>query len=117
MLFRSGLAGQRPDVNAARASVLVALQEAFYQLAHADGFEEGVVASVSGGGDSHWRGAITGALLGAREGSRRLPSRWVLPVLACRASSDGDAFRPRPRDYWPDDVLDIAEALLKLASP
>ena len=41
-----------------------------------------------------------------------IPPRWVLPVLACRPHDEAGALRPRPMAYWPDDVLDIAEALL-----
>ena len=36
----------------------------------------------------------------------------VLAVLACRALAEAGATRPRPPEYWPDDVLDLAEALL-----
>jgi hypothetical protein len=37
----------------------------------------------------------------------------VLPVLACRATLDAGAPRPRPAAYWPDDILELAEALLQ----
>jgi hypothetical protein len=36
-------------------------------------------------------------------------------VLACRPLAAAGAARPRPMTYWPDDLLDIAEALLGLA--
>jgi hypothetical protein len=33
-------------------------------------------------------------------------------VLACRALAEAAVARPRPMTYWPDDVLEVAEALL-----
>jgi hypothetical protein len=38
----------------------------------------------------------------------------MLPVLACRPLVEAGALRPRPIEYWPDDVLELAEALLLL---
>jgi ADP-ribosyl-[dinitrogen reductase] hydrolase len=108
--------GERPaDFQTRQDWVLIALQEAFFQLAHAAGFEEGLVATVGAGGDADTNGAIAGALMGALHGSRALPRRWILPVLSCRPAAEADAFRPRPMDYWPDDILELAEALAKLA--
>ena len=40
------------------------------------------------------------------------PSRWIYPVLACRPLAEAGDPRPRPMPYWPDDVLEVAEALL-----
>jgi ADP-ribosyl-[dinitrogen reductase] hydrolase len=112
-----GAGGNRPeDFQTHQGWVLIALQEAFFQLLHAPSFEEGLVATVSAGGDADTNGAIAGALLGAVHGRGSIPSRWILPVLACRPAPEADAFRPRPMDYWPDDILDLAEALLGLAN-
>ena len=36
----------------------------------------------------------------------------VLAVLACRSLAESGAMHPRPPEYWPDDALDLAEALL-----
>jgi hypothetical protein len=55
---------------------------------------------------------VAGALLGACHGRAALPSRWIYAVLACRPLAEANALRPRPMAYWPDDVLDLAEALL-----
>jgi ADP-ribosyl-[dinitrogen reductase] hydrolase len=90
---------------------LIALQNAFYALFH-EGFEEGLVRTVGQGGDTDTNAAVAGALLGALHGRDAVPSRWVLPVLACRPIADCGALRPRPMEYWPDDVLELAEALL-----
>ncbi|HYG55324.1 MAG TPA: inositol monophosphatase family protein, partial [Burkholderiales bacterium] len=94
--------------------VLIALQNAFYQLFH-ESFEEGVIKSASAGGDTDTNAAIAGALLGAAHGRDAIPSRWILPVLACRPLAEAGAARPRPMAYWPDDVLELAEGLLLLA--
>ncbi len=64
--------------------VLVALQNAFYQLLHAPGFQEGIVDSVMHGGDTDTNGAIAGALLGAVHGRAAVPPQWLDRVLSCR---------------------------------
>ena len=100
------------DFQARMGWVLIALQNAFFHL-KSSGFEEAVVASVAGGGDTDTNAAICGALLGAALGKQAIPSRWILPVLACRSTVDAGAPRPRPAAYWPDDILELAEALLQ----
>ena len=40
------------------------------------------------------------------------PARWIFPLLACRPLAECGALRPRPPEYGPDDVLELAEALL-----
>jgi len=93
--------------------VLVALHNALYQLLHAAGPEEGIVDTVSRGGDTDTNAAIAGALLGAVHGARRLPARWRLALLSCRPL-DGLAGveKPRPRACWPVDAEVLAERLL-----
>lgn len=106
-------AGEGPrDFQVNAGWVITALQNAFRHLMHASDFEHALVATVSAGGDADTNGAIAGALLGAALGRDAIPPRWVLPVLACRALEEAGAKRPRPIDYWPDDVLEVAEALL-----
>jgi len=91
--------------------VLVALHNAFWCL-HELGFEEALVQTVARGGDTDTNAAIAGALLGAHYGREKIPARWIYPVLACRPLAEAGALRPRPIEYWPDDVLELAEALL-----
>ena len=91
--------------------VLLALENAFVHLRGSD-FEEALVSTVGQGGDTDTNAAICGALLGAASGKSAIPSRWILPVLACRSTVDAGAPRPRPAAYWPDDILELAEALL-----
>ena len=92
--------------------VLVALQNAFFHL-HSSGFEEALISTVSAGGDTDTNAAICGALLGAALGRPAIPPRWILPLLACRSTIDAGAPRPRPATYWPDDILELAEALVQ----
>jgi ADP-ribosylglycohydrolase/fructose-1,6-bisphosphatase/inositol monophosphatase family enzyme len=92
--------------------VLVSLQNAFFHLSKSD-FEESLIATVAAGGDTDTNAATCGALLGAALGKSAIPLRWILPVLACRATLDAGAPRPRPATYWPDDILELAEALLQ----
>lgn len=89
--------------------VLHALQNAFFELLHADSFEEALVATVARGGDTDTNGAITGALVGALHGAKSVPDQWRRAVLTCRASQPG--FQPRPQQYWAADILMVAEEL------
>jgi len=110
-------AGEPPeDFLANRGWVRTALRNAFYRLLHAPSFEEALVATVCAGGDTDTNAAIAGALFGAACGRDAIPTRWVLPVLACRPCEEAGARRPRPMEYWPDDVLELAEALLALGA-
>ena len=93
--------------------VLIALQNAFHQLFSARSVEEALVATVGAGGDTDTNAAIAGALLGAAHGRGAFPSRWILTLLACRPLAAAGAQRPRPIAYWPDDALDLAEALVR----
>ena len=102
-----------PDYETNQGHVLIALQNAFYQALHASTVEEGVVATVMGGGDTDTNAAIAGALLGALHGGRVIPAQWRQVVLACRPQQGvAGVQRPRPRIYWPIDALPLAEQLL-----
>lgn len=101
-----GAAGEAPaDFTTHQDWVLVELQNAFRQLFSARSVEEALVAAVGAGGDTGTNAAIAGALLGAAHGRGAFPARWILALLACRPL-------PRPCAYWPDDALDLAEALV-----
>ncbi len=91
--------------------VRIALQNAFHELLHAASVEEGVVRTVRRGGDTDTNAAIAGALLGAVHGREGVPPQWRSMVLSCRPLGPRSR-RPRPPEYWPVDVLEIAERLL-----
>ena len=92
--------------------VLIALQNAFYQLLHAATLEKGVVATVMAGGDTDTNAAIAGALLGAAHGREAVPARWRRMVLTCRPLREAGARQPRPDAMWPVDAMTLAERLL-----
>jgi ADP-ribosylglycohydrolase/fructose-1,6-bisphosphatase/inositol monophosphatase family enzyme len=92
--------------------VLTALHNAFYHLASTPDPAEALVRTVGAGGDTDTNAAIAGALLGAAEGRNAWPVRWCMPVLTCRPDAGLGVARPRPEEYWPDDLIDLAEALL-----
>jgi ADP-ribosylglycohydrolase/fructose-1,6-bisphosphatase/inositol monophosphatase family enzyme len=92
--------------------VLLALQNAFYRLLHVERFEEALVATIAGGGDTDSTAAICAALLGAVHGRDAIPVRWRRLVLTCRPISEVEAVHPRPREFWPVDALELAERLL-----
>lgn len=92
--------------------VLIALQNAFYQLLHAPTLEAGVIDTVGRGGDTDTNGAIAGALLGAVHGRNAVPPRWLQSLLTCRPLKGTPTAHPRPPEFWPVDALQLAERLL-----
>lgn len=97
--------------------VLLALQNAYYQLLHAPDFEQGVVDTVRGGGDTDTNAAIAGALLGAVYGLDAVPRQWLDAILDCRpAAGLPGVCRPRPEIYWPVDILPLARVLVGLSA-
>jgi len=97
--------------------VLIALQNAFFHLAAGTPVEAALIATVGQGGDTDTNAAIAGALLGAADGRASLPRDWVMQVLTCRPDAGLRPGRPRPPEYWPDDLLDLTEALLLKRAP
>jgi len=93
--------------------VLIAFQNALWQLLHAESLEDAVVDTVMCGGDTDTNAAICGALLGALHGERAIPPRWR-QVLAkcCPEEGRPGVFRPRPEVYWPVDAEELAVQLL-----
>jgi ADP-ribosylglycohydrolase len=92
--------------------VLIALQNAFYQLLHAPSMEAGIIATVMAGGDTDTNAAIAGALLGSVHGRQAVPRRWLRAILSCRPLRSTGTAHPRPIEFWPVDALELAEALL-----
>ena len=98
--------------------VIIAFQNALWQLLNAPSFEEGVVDTVMRGGDTDTNAAIAGALLGAAYGRDALPNQWVEKVLSCRPKAgEPRVRRPRPECFWPVDALELAKSLVAGGSP
>ena len=94
--------------------VLIALQNALWQMLHAPNLEEGVVDTVMQGGDTDTNAAIAGALLGAIHGEEAVPAQWREAILNCRPELGNPRVRtPRPERYWPVDALELADAMLE----
>ncbi|MDD3470634.1 MAG: ADP-ribosylglycohydrolase family protein [Thermoguttaceae bacterium] len=93
--------------------VLIAFQNALYQLCHASNLETGVVDTVMRGGDTDTNAAICGSLLGAVYGLDAIPRQWVDRILHCRPKAGHPGVhRPRPECLWPADVLELAAQLI-----
>jgi ADP-ribosylglycohydrolase len=107
-------AAEKPpeDYDMKQGWVLIALQNAFYQLLHAGSLEEGVVQTVMQGGDTDTNAAIAGALLGAAYGRDGIPPQWLRSILSCRPLPETGTSHPRPVEFWPVDVMRLAERLL-----
>jgi len=96
--------------------VLIAFQNAVYQMLHAPSLEEGVVDTVMRGGDTATNAAIAGALLGSLYGKDAVPAQWTEAVLSCcPGEGHPGVHRPRPECLWPVDLLKMAEPLLRIA--
>ena len=96
--------------------VLIAFQNALWQLLNAPGFEEGAIDTVMRGGDTDTNAAICGALLGAVYGANDIPTQWVESILKCRPEEGRPGvYRPRPKCFWPIDALELAEQLVNPA--
>ena len=93
--------------------VLIAFQNALWQLTHAANLEEAVVDTVMRGGDTDTNAAIAGALLGAVWGRSAIPEQWEKCVLKCRPTAeDPNVRKPRPECFWPVDALQLAGRLI-----
>lgn len=94
--------------------VLIAFQNALWQMLHAPSFGEGVVDTVMQGGDTDTNAAIAGALLGAIHGEEAVPAQWREAILNCRPEAGLPRVRtPRPEHYWPVDALELADEILE----
>lgn len=112
--IREGVEALPSDYLTHEGWVLIAMQNALWQLLHAPSLEEGVIDTVMRGGDTDTNAAICGALLGAVHGLKAIPERWVKTILNCRPKDGGTGVhRPRPECFWPVDALELAGQLLK----
>ncbi len=89
--------------------VLIAFQNALYQLLHAGSPAEGIIDTVKRGGDTDTNAAIAGAMLGARFGYRSFPGEWLDTVNLCRPGGK----RPRPIMYWVGYIKYLTKKLIK----
>lgn len=94
--------------------VLIAFQNALYQLLHAPNLEAGIIDTIMRGGDTDTNAAICGALLGSVCGRDAIPAQWFDKLMECRPEAGNPrVLQPRPECFWPVDALEIAEGLVK----
>lgn len=102
-----------PDCSSEKIGwVLIAFQNAIYELLHASGPEEGVARTVERGGDTDTNACIAGALLGAVHGREAIPPQWRRMLLSCRPNHLTPTNNKRPFYLWPVDAMILAESLL-----
>lgn len=95
--------------------VVIAFQNALYQLVHAPNLEEGIVDTIMHGGDTDTNAAICGALLGSVHGCESVPNQWIHSLEHCRPEAgDSRVHNPRPECFWPVDVLELSKELISV---
>ena len=107
---------ERPrDYQTHMGFVLIALQNAVYELLHAPGPREGIISTIRQGGDTDTNAAVCGALLGAVHGSGGFPAQWTDTLAACTLRR-GECTLPRPEVYWPTSLPALARELVAKTS-
>jgi ADP-ribosyl-[dinitrogen reductase] hydrolase len=96
------LYGSGPHLTRKQGFVRVAFRLAFWELMHAEDFEEALVDVVNRGGDADTNGAIAGALLGALFGESGIPEAWRAAVLEVELPEPlGTIYHPRVLlEHW-----------------
>ncbi len=89
--------------------VRVAFRLAFWEMLHANTFEEGVLDIVNRGGDADSSGSVGGSMLGARFGLKNIPAEWVEKLIAadCTTATGTQAKNPiwNSDEYHPRSFL------------
>ncbi|MGE5185678.1 MAG: ADP-ribosylglycohydrolase family protein [Acidobacteriota bacterium] len=86
------------DLQRTAGFVRVAFRLAFWHAAHTASWRDALVDVASRGGDADTNAAITGALLGARDGASAIPAAWRERVLSATQPGPAewaDAHHPR----------------------
>lgn len=78
------------DMRKMAGFVRVAFRLAFWHLMNTPSWRDAVVDIASRGADSDTNAAITGALLGARDGANAIPRAWIDRVLAVKQPGPDD---------------------------
>ncbi|MBQ4076490.1 MAG: ADP-ribosylglycohydrolase family protein [Mailhella sp.] len=111
--LRAASAERPADYQSDMSHVLVALQNGFWQLLHAEDAGAGVRDTAMQGGDAAANCAVAGSLLGAALDIDSFPVQWADAVLACLPEEGRPGVaHPRPKSCWPLDFMPLAEKLL-----
>jgi ADP-ribosylglycohydrolase len=93
--------------------VLIAFQNALWQLLHAPDTQTAISNTILQGGDTDTNAAICGALLGAVHGRKSLPPQWEECINNCKPEKGlKGVYRPRPPEYWPGQALQYVSQLI-----
>jgi ADP-ribosylglycohydrolase len=87
--------------------VRIAFTHAFRHLMLETPFEEALLETLAGGGDTDTNGCVVGGLIGALHGEDGIPERMRAAVL----KSDSTLGRPRPEFYSTQDAASLANRL------
>ncbi len=110
--LRRAAAGEPPKVPEMESGHIEAtMQNAFCQLLHATGYREAVSNTIRAGGASDLNAALAGALYCAGSGKEAVPLGSVMDVLAWRSHPGAAETLAEVMAGWPDDLLELAEAL------
>jgi len=90
---------------------LTALGNAMYHLYNTDNIVVAMNETIKQGGDADTNACILGALFGAVYGLSNIPKQWIDSVTTCE-SALGKTSKPRPKEYWPNDILKLTRRLV-----
>jgi fructose-1,6-bisphosphatase/inositol monophosphatase family enzyme len=122
---RALAAGTEPPEGGALGAVARGITGAHLPNGAHDGLAAAISAAISGADHATVHSfagdprdpAMAGALLGATAGRQAFAASAALALMACRPDVALEVARPRPAALWPDDVIDLAEALLLKRAP
>ncbi|GAB4285317.1 MAG: hypothetical protein Kow0029_32140 [Candidatus Rifleibacteriota bacterium] len=93
--------------------VLISFHNALWQMLKAKSPAQAIEETIYCGGDTDTNAAICGALLGAIFGRKSMPRQWEECILSCKPEKGAPGvYRPRPKEYWPTEILNFAHTLL-----
>jgi hypothetical protein len=117
---RALAAGDAPPSDAALAAIPLAAIPLGITGAAGDSIAAAISAGIAGADHATVRRlagdpqdpALADALLGVTAGRHAFAAHKALALMACRPDAALGVARPRPDTLWPDDIIDLAEALL-----
>lgn len=111
-LVKSSRTQKPADFETNMGHVIIAFQNALYHVQNTDKIVDAISETIMEGGDTDTNAAIVGALMGAMYGAESIPTDWINCIRNCRP--DQHTPEPRPSEYWPCDVEELAVGLLNL---
>ncbi len=112
--LRAAASGERPEqaLLAGGTDPHALAQNAFFQLLHAASADAAAADTARAGGETDLNAALAGALYGAVMGRKAWAPGDILRALACRPMPADSTPLAEVMQAWPDDLLELAEALI-----